>query len=101
MVVHLPRGGYWGFSLIEPYGTCRLEYVTDLQKLATVYGYRADHPLIADPCNKSLFDLLRYGGPIDASVRGDIVSGTSVRPPIAVEIQQRGNAILATEIEPQ
>ncbi|HKV47285.1 MAG TPA: serine/threonine-protein kinase [Candidatus Acidoferrales bacterium] len=101
LVVHLPRGGYWGFSLIEPYGTCRLEYVTDLQKLATVYGYRADHPLIADPCNKSLFDLLRYGGPIDASVRGDIVSGASVRPPIAVEIQQRGNAILATEIEPQ
>ncbi|MGH9575610.1 MAG: serine/threonine-protein kinase [Candidatus Acidiferrales bacterium] len=101
MVVHLPRGGYWGFSLIEPYGTCRLEYVADIQKLATVYGYRADHPLIADPCNKSLFDLLRYGGPIDASVRGDIVSGASVRPPIAIEIQQRGNAILATEIEPQ
>jgi len=101
MVVHLPRGGYWGFSLIEPYGTCRLEYVTDLQKLATVYGYRADHPLIADPCNKSLFDLLRYGGPMDASVRGDIVSGTGVRPPIAIEIQQRGNSILATAIEPQ
>lgn len=101
MVVHLPRGGYWGFSLIEPYGTCRLEYVTDLQKVATVYGYRADHPLIADPCNKSLFDLLRYGGPMDASVRGDIVSGTSVRPPVAIEIQQRGNSILATAIEPQ
>ena len=99
MVVHLPRGGYWGFSLIEPYGTCRLEYVTDLAKLASVYHYRADHPLIADPCNKTLFDLLRYGGPIDASVRGDIVSGSSVRPPIAVEIQQRGNEILATQIE--
>jgi serine/threonine protein kinase len=101
MVVHLPRGGYWGFSLIEPYGTCRLEYVTDLQKLANTYGYRADHPLIADPCNKSLFDLLRYGGPIDASVRGDIVSGASVRPPIAIEIEQHGNSILATQIEPQ
>ncbi len=101
MVVHLPHGGYWGFSLIEPYGTCRLEYITDLAKLASVYGYRADHPLIADPCNKSLFDLLRYGGPMDASVRGDIVSGASVRPPIAIEIQQRGNSILATEIEPQ
>jgi serine/threonine protein kinase len=99
MVVHLPRGGYWGFSLIEPYGTCRLEYVTDLQKLANTYGYRADHPLIADPCNKSLFDLLRYGGPIDASVRGDIVSGGSVRPPIAIEIEQHGNSILATQME--
>ena len=99
MVVHLPQGGYWGFSLIEPYGTCQLEYVTDLQKLASAYNYRADHPLVADPCNKSLFDLLRYGGPMDASVRGDIVRGASVRPPIAIEIQERGNSILATQIE--
>ena len=99
MVVHLPRGGYWGFSLIEPYGSCRLEYVTDLQKLATVYDFPADHPLIVDPCNKTLFDLLRYGGPMNAEVRGDIIRGASVRPPIAIEIQQRGDSILAVKME--
>jgi eukaryotic-like serine/threonine-protein kinase len=99
MVVHLPRGGYWGFSMIAPYGRCHLEYVTDLQKLANDYGYPSDHPLVADPCNKSLFDLLRYGGPMGAEVRGDIVRGMSLRPPLAIEIQQRGNSILATKME--
>jgi serine/threonine protein kinase len=102
MVVRLPSGGYWGFSLIEPYGHCRLQYVTDLEKLQSVYGYRADHPLVADPCNKTLFDLARYGGPSNAEVRGDIVHGSSViRPPIAIEVQERGDSILATQMEAQ
>lgn len=99
MVVRLPQGGYWGFSLIEPYGPCRLEYVTDLQKLAKVYGYRADHPLIADTCNNSLFDLMRYGGPESAEVRGAVVHGFSVRPPLAIEIEERGNSIVAVRME--
>lgn len=99
MVVRLPRGGYWAFSLVEPYGTCHLTFVTDLQKLATDYDYRADHPLVVDPCNKTLFDLLRYGGPMDAEVRGDIVRGASVRPPIAIEVEEHGNSILAVKIE--
>lgn len=99
MVVRLPRGGYWAFSLIEPYGTCRLAFITDLQKLSTDYNYRADHPLIVDPCNKTLFDLLRYGGPLDAEVRGDIVRGASVRPPIAIEVEEHGNSILAVKME--
>ena len=33
MVVHLPGGVYWGFSLNEPYGTCEMEFVTDMEKL--------------------------------------------------------------------
>src|SRR5271154_5235591 len=33
IVVRLPRGDYWGFSLIEPFGNCQLEFVTDLDKL--------------------------------------------------------------------
>lgn len=99
MVVRLPRGGYWAFSLIEPYGTCRLAFVTDLQKLASDYGYPANHPLVVDPCNKTLFDLLRYGGPMDAEVRGDIVRGASVRPPIAIEVEEKGNSILAVKME--
>jgi serine/threonine protein kinase len=99
MVVRLPRGGYWGFSLIEPYGRCQLQYVTDLDRLAKKYGYPADHPLIVDPCSDTLFDLLRYGGPMNAEVRGDIVHGSSLRPPVAIEIQERGNSILAVKME--
>ena len=99
MVVHLPRGGYWGFSLIEPYGRCRLEYVTDLRKLAKDYQYPADHPLIADPCSHTLFDLLRYGGPMNGEVRGDIVYGSAMRPPIAIEIETRGKDVWALKME--
>ena len=99
MVVRLPSGEYWGFSLIEPYGNCRLEYITDLQKIASVYGYRANHPLVADPCNQSLFDLARYGGPSSAEVRGAMVRGAAVRPPIAIEIQERGDSIVAVKME--
>ncbi|HTZ73687.1 MAG TPA: serine/threonine-protein kinase [Candidatus Aquilonibacter sp.] len=101
MVVRLPSGAYWAFSLIEPYGTCRLEYVTDLQKLAKTYDYPADHPLVVDPCSDTLFDLLHYGGPMNDEVRGEMVRGSAVRPPIAIEVQQRGDSILATQIEPQ
>ena len=99
MVVRLPSGGYWGFSLIEPYGDCRLEYITDLQKIASVYGYPANHPLVADPCNNALFDLARYGGPSTAEVRGALIRGAGVRPPIAIEIQERGDSIVAVKME--
>jgi hypothetical protein len=99
MVVHLPRGGYWGFSLVEPYGRCKLEFVTDLQKLAKDYDYPADHPMVADPCSSTLFDLMRYGGPMGAEVRGDIVHGSALRPPVAIEIQQRGNSVVALKME--
>jgi hypothetical protein len=99
MVVHLPRGGYWGFSLIEPYGQCRLEYVTNLQKLAKAYEYPADHPMVGDPCSHTLFDLLRYGGPMNAEVRGAIVHGSALRPPVAIEIQQHGREVLAVKME--
>ncbi len=99
MVVHLPRGGYWAFSLMEPYGRCRLEFVTDLQKLAKEYEYPADHPLVGDPCSHTLFDLLRYGGPMNGEVRGDIVHGSAMRPPIAIEIQTRGKDELAVKME--
>ncbi|HKQ88458.1 MAG TPA: hypothetical protein VJS43_17000 [Candidatus Acidoferrales bacterium] len=98
IVVHLPRGGYWGFSLIEPFGTCQLEYVTNLERLRTFYGFAADHPMVGDPCNRAVFDLLQYGGPPGAEVRGAPVRG-GVRPPIAIEIEQRGKEILATKME--
>jgi len=100
MVVHLPRGGYWGFSLREPFGGCRMEYVTDLKKLQDIYNFKSDHPMIADPCDYSVFDLLKYGPTTDDTiVRGAIVHGTALRPPIAIEIKIQGNKVVAARRE--
>lgn len=99
MVVRLPQGGYWGFSLIEPFGTCQLEYVTNLARLQSLYDFQSDHPMVGDPCNHAVFDLLQWGGPPSAEVRGAPVKGMGVRPPLAIEIVQHGKEILATKIE--
>ena len=99
MIVHLPGGTYWGFSLREPYGTCEMEWVTDLQKLETEYKYRAKHAMVADLCNHSVFDLTRYGSGPNGLVRGEIKQGAAVRPPIAIEIETKGKHLLATRIE--
>jgi len=99
MVVRLPNGVYWGFSLREPYGSCEMEWVTDLNKLETDYGFRSQHPMIADPCNHSVFDLTRYGNGPNGLVRGEIVHGAAVRPPVAIEVREQGNKILAVRME--
>lgn len=101
MVVHLPRGEYWGFSLIEPFGNCQLEFITDLDKLKSEYGYRADHPMVGDPCNHTVYDLERYGGgaSTDDLVRGVIVQGNGIRPPMAIEIKVQGTDIVAGRSE--
>jgi hypothetical protein len=101
IVVHLPHGEYWGFSLVEPFGTCQLEFVTDLDKLKAEYGYRAEHPMVGDPCNHTVYDLLRYGGGAssDDLVRGVIVQGNGIRPPMAIEIKVQGNNVVAGRSE--
>lgn len=100
MVVRLPGGDYWGFSLREPFGNCTLEYVTDPQALQTKYNFQADHPMVVDPCNQSVFDLLRYGStPSGALVRGEIEQGVAIRPPVAIEIRKEGNEIRAVRME--
>lgn len=101
IVVRLPRGQYWGFSLREPFGNCELEYVTDLKKLRADYHFSADHPMVGDPCNHTVYDLLRYGtGPSnDGLVRGEIVQGPGIRPPLAIEIRTQGNNVLAVREE--
>jgi hypothetical protein len=101
MVVRLPGGGYWGFSLVEPFGNCELEFVTDLDKLRTEYVFHADHPMVGDPCNHTVYDLLRYGGAgaSDDLVRGAIVRGNGIRPPMAIEIRADGKQIIAVRYE--
>jgi hypothetical protein len=76
-----------------------LEYVTDLQKLDTEYHYRASHPMVGDPCNRTVFDLTRYGNAPGGLVRGEIAQGAGVRPPVAIEIRKRGKEILAERME--
>jgi hypothetical protein len=99
IVVHLPGGVYWGFSLREPFGTCELEYITDLTKIESEYHFRADHPMVGDTCNRTVFDLTKYGSSPSGLVRGEIVQGAAVRPPVAIEIRTKGNQLIAVRME--
>jgi len=101
MVVRLPGNTYWAFSLRAPYGTCELELVTDMQKLQSDYKFAATHPMVADPCTHTLYDLTKYGGGPNDLVRGAVVAGTGIRPPLAIEVQVHGHEILATRSEIQ
>jgi hypothetical protein len=100
MVIRLPGGRLWAFALREPYGHCDLEFVTDLGQLAKQYGYRASHPMVASPCTSTVYDPLKVsalGG--DVFVRGEIVQGGGLRPPISIDVLEKGRTILADRIE--
>jgi len=106
MVVRLPGGAaggspsYWAFSLQAPFERCELEYVTDLGRLASQYGYRARHPMVANPCSGTLYDPLRLGTlPNGAWARGEVVQGSGIRPPVAIETHMRAGHVVATRIE--
>lgn len=99
LLVHLSGDNYWAFSLIEPYGDCRLQYVTDLNQLKDEYQVTVDHPMVVDPCNKAVFDLTRYGNGPTGLVRGDVIRGSALRPPVAIEIRVEGKRIVAGRIE--
>lgn len=101
MVVRLPGNAYWAFSLRSPYGTCDLEFVTDTEKLRSTYHFTAVHPMVADPCTHTVYDLTRYGSGPNGLVRGAIVAGTGIRPPLAIEIQINGSQVIASRIEKQ
>ena len=94
-------GGYWAFALKAAYGRCQLEYVDDLAKLRSEYGYRAaNHPMVGNPCTRTVYDPLRYGG-VSGGVlaRGAIVQGTDLRPPLGIEVKVRGKDIVAGRME--
>jgi hypothetical protein len=101
MVVRLPGGQLWGFSLQEPFGDCELEYVTDLTRIASEYHFQADHPMVVNPCSRAVYDLTRYSnGALNGGiVRGDIVSGVGVRPPMAIQIRTDGKDVVAVRTE--
>jgi hypothetical protein len=101
LVVRLPNNQYWGLSMIEPFGSCQLDYVTDLNVLQNDYKFHASHPMIADPCTHAVYDLLQYdgGAPDGGLVRGALVHGAGVRPPMAIEIEVHGNQLRAVRME--
>ena len=107
VVVRLPSGsagqhaGYWAFSLNAPFGNCRLEYVAEVEKLKTDYGYLgAKHPMVGNPCSRTVFDPLKMMSiPGGVWVRGGIAQGSDLRPPLGIEVEVRNGEILAARME--
>jgi len=107
LLIRLPTGsatqseGYWGFAMTSAYGNCKLEYITDLEKLKTDYGFRnSKHPMVGNPCNRTLFDPTRRATlPGDILVRGYIAQGSDLRPPLGIEIRVNGKDVEAVRME--
>jgi len=108
LLIRLPAGspsqasGYWAFSQDAPYGNCKLEYLTDLEKLKNDYGFRAaKHPMVGNPCSRTVFDPLKTTNlpGSGAWVRGSIVQGSDLRPPLGIELKVEGKKILAVRTE--
>jgi hypothetical protein len=107
LLVRLPSGsasaseGYWAFATNAPYGNCRLEYIKDLGKLNTAYDFHgAKHPMVGNPCNQTVFDPLKMSSiPGNIWVRGGIVQGSDLRPPLGIEVKIQGKNILAVRME--
>jgi hypothetical protein len=108
LLIRLPGGsasqanGYWAFSKNSPFGNCKLEYITDLNKLKNDYGFHgAKHPMVGNPCSHTVFDPLKTTDlpGTGAIVRGAMVQGSDLRPPLGVEITIQGKNILAVRAE--
>ena len=107
LLLRLPGGsatqpsGYWALSLKAPFGNCQLEYVSDLEKLKSDYGYRAaKHPMVGNPCSRSVFDPLKMASIAgNVWVRGAMVQGSDLRPPLGIEVKIEGKDIFAVRKE--
>jgi hypothetical protein len=93
--------GYWAFQMNVPFGSCQLEYITDLGRLRTEYDFRAaKHPMVGNPCSRSVFDPLKMSEiPGNFWVRGSLVQGSDVRPPMGIELKIQNKNILAVRME--
>jgi hypothetical protein len=101
MIIRLPSTGtrgesYWAFSMNTPFSNCQLRFVTDLTELSQRYAYSSAHPMVVSTCEGTLYDPLKMATLPDGSwVRGEIVRGGGIRPPLAIQIQVHGNNLLA------
>jgi hypothetical protein len=56
--------------------------------------------MVVDPCTQTVFDPLRMGQRADGAwLRGAIVQGGGLRPPIAIEVSVHGDSLRAERIE--
>jgi hypothetical protein len=95
------ENSYWAFSLDAPYGNCRLEFVTDIATLKNDYDFKAaHHPMVGNPCSRTLYDPTKMTNlPGNVWVRGAIVQGSDLRPPLGIEVRVRGKIIEAVRME--
>jgi hypothetical protein len=107
LLIRLPGGSpaqpnsYWALAKNAPFGDCQLEYIADVIKLKNDYGYRAaKHPMVGNPCSRTVFDPLKMSNlPGNVWVRGAIVQGSDLRPPLGIEVKIQGKRILAVRME--
>jgi hypothetical protein len=107
MLIRLPQGsansaeGYWAYEVNVPFGNCRFEYITDVAHLASDYGFKgAHHPMVGNPCSRSVFDPTKMSEiPGNFWVRGTLVQGSDVRPPLGIELKVQNKNIQALRME--
>jgi hypothetical protein len=106
IAIRLPGGNgktsasYWAILLKAPFGQCELEYISDVNEVASRFGYAAKHPMIVDACSGTLYDPLRTGTlPNGSWARGDIVQGAGFRPPMQIEVRVDGDRLVAGRSE--
>ena len=107
LLIRLPSGSgsqpesYWALAMNAPFGNCKIEYITDIEKLKNDYDFHAGkHPMVGNPCSRTVFDPLKMmtvAG--DVWVRGGLVQGSDLRPPLGIEIKIQGKDILAVRME--
>jgi len=105
LIIRLPgpaaqSKSYWAFSLEAPFNQCQFEYIDDLAKLSSNYGFEAKHPMVVNPCNHTVFDPLQLKEiPGNILVRGAIVQGFDPRPPYGILLKVSGDQIQAVAME--
>ena len=105
LIIRLPgpaaqSRSYWAFSLEAPFNQCEFEYIDDVAKLSSDYGFGAEHPMVVNPCSHTVFDPLKLKEmPGNILVRGAIVRGYDLRPPYGIEVNVSGNQIHALAME--
>lgn len=105
LIIRLPgpaaqSKSYWAFSLEAPFNQCQFEFIHDVAKLSTDYGFQAKHPMVVNPCSRAVFDPLQLkeiAGNI--VVRGAVVQGHDLRPPYGIEVKVNGNQVRALAME--
>ena len=105
LIIRLPgpaaqSKSYWAFSLETPFNQCQFEYIDDVAKLSSDYGFKAEHPMVVNPCSHTVFDPLQLKElPGNILVRGGIVQGNDLRPPYGIEVKVSGSQIQAVAME--